>query len=155
NKYDPDWDDELMIWPPYAIRAVERGVLTEREARHIRANYGSKLSMIDHWFGRILDAMDRNNLWDDTMLVFCTDHGHYLGERDLFGKPGVPQFETLGHIPMMIAWPGLAPTTVDALTTTVDIHATLCDVFEVTPSHTTHGHSLVPTLEGNGASARE
>ena len=155
NRYDPDWEGDQMIWPPYAIGAVERGVVTEREARHIRANYGSKLSMIDHWFGRILDAMDRNNLWDDTMLVLCTDHGHYLGERDLFGKPGVPQFETLGHIPMMVAWPGLAPTTVDALTTTVDIHATLCDVFDVTSSHTTHGQSLVPMLSGVGAIERE
>ena len=155
NRYDPDWDGDQIIWPPYATRAVERGVISEREARHIRANYGSKLSMIDAWFGRILDAFDRHNLWDDTALVLCTDHGHYLGERDIFGKPGVMQYEPLGHIPLLIAWPGFDAATVDALTTTVDIHATLCDVFDVTPEHATHGHSLAPLLNGVGETTRE
>jgi hypothetical protein len=156
HRYDPDWDGELIIWPPYSTRTVERGVLSEREARHVRANYGAKLSMIDAWFGRLLDTMDDHNLWDDTMLVLCTDHGHYLGERDIFGKPGVMQYEPLGHIPLLVAWPGAAARSVDALTTTVDIHATLCDVFGVAPSHATHGHSLVPVLDGSvAASPRE
>lgn len=155
NRYDQDWDDELIIWPPYAQKAVERGVVTSRQAQHIRANYGSKLSMIDHWFGKLLDSFDRNNLWDDTMLVLCTDHGHYLGERDLFGKPNVMQYETLGHIPMMIAWPGAPAATVDSLTTTVDIHATLRDVFDASCDHPTHGQSLVPVLTGASTQTRE
>ena len=41
------------------------------------------------------------------------------------------------------------------LTTTVDLHATLCDVFGVTPEHRTHGHSLIPVLEGRASSIRE
>ena len=105
NRYDPDWEGELLIWPPYSERTVERGVLTEAEARHVRANYGSKMSMIDHWFGKVLDTLDAKNLWQDTMVIVCTDHGHYLGERDIFGKPGVPHFEPLGHTPLMIYHP--------------------------------------------------
>ena len=92
NKYDPDWQDDLLIWPPYAVYAVKSGVITAREGQHIRANYGAKLSMIDHWFGKVLDAMDSQNLWQDTVFILCTDHGHYLGERDIFGKPGVMQY---------------------------------------------------------------
>ena len=65
-------------------------MLSEREGRQIRANYGAKLSMIDHWFGRVLDALDDRALWDDTAVIVCTDHGHYLGEKDIWGKPGVP-----------------------------------------------------------------
>ena len=88
-----------------------KGHLTEAEGRHIRANYGAKLSMIDHWFGRILDAFDEQDLWDDTALIVCTDHGHYLGDerdgRDIWGKPAVPQFEPLGHTPLLVAWPGV------------------------------------------------
>ena len=86
---------------------VERGVVTERDARHVRANYGSKLSMIDHWFGRVLDR-DRQ-LGDDVAVIVCTDHGHYLGEHDTFGKPGSPIWNTLGHVPLMIRWPGARP----------------------------------------------
>lgn len=155
NRYDPDWSDELIIWPPYAIGGIEKGMLTEREGHHIRANYGSKLSMIDHWFGKILDQMDAQALWDDTLFIVCTDHGHYLGERDLWGKPRVPQFETLGHTPLMIAAPGVQPGKVDALTTNVDIHATLVDLFGVETTHRTHGVSLWPLIAGERTSVRE
>jgi arylsulfatase A-like enzyme len=147
GRYDADWEDELIIWPPYAVGGIEKGALSEREGRHIRANYGSKLSMIDHWLGRVLDVIDRKQLWEDTAVILCTDHGHYLGEKDIWGKPGVMQYETLGHTPLMIAHPDVAPGTCSALTTNVDIHATLEDLFGVTSEHQTHGHSLLPLLQ--------
>ncbi|MEZ5375764.1 MAG: sulfatase [Acidimicrobiales bacterium] len=160
------WDADYMIWPPYVHGGVSKGHLTEAEARHLRANYGAKLSMIDHWFGRILDAFDRRNLWDDTALIVCTDHGHYLGDpregHDIWGKPGVPQFEPLGHTPLLIHWPGASGdrgarpgATIDALTTNVDLFATLVDVFDVEVAHRTHGRSLVPLLDGSAESVRD
>ncbi len=154
NRYDPDWRDEQIIWPPYAVDAVARGVITAREARHIRANYGAKLSMIDHWFGRLLDVVDEHELWSDTAVVLCTDHGHYLGEKDIFGKPGVPHYEPLGHTPLMIAWPGVEPKRTQALTTNVDIYATIADVFGVSSEHRTHGHSMVPLVTGESEQIR-
>ena len=155
NRYDPDWQDELIIWPPYAIGGVEKGVISQREARHLRANYGSKLSMIDHWFGVLLDEIEKASLFDDTVVIVCTDHGHYLGERDLFGKPRVPQFEPLGHTPLFIAWPGRGAGETEALTTNVDLYATLADVFGIEPKHRTHGVSLAPILRGETGSVRE
>ncbi|MDH3707633.1 MAG: sulfatase-like hydrolase/transferase, partial [Acidimicrobiia bacterium] len=95
------------------------------------------------------DRLDRHDLWADTAVILCTDHGHYLGEYGgCFGKPGRPVAPVLGHIPLLIAWPGVDATTCDALTTTVDIHATLADVFDVEVAHRTHGYSLRPLLEG-------
>ncbi len=127
---------------------MKRGVISQREADHIRANYGAKLSMIDHWFGRLLDVVDEKQLWADTAVILCTDHGHYLGEKDIFGKPGVPHYEPLGHTPLMIAWPGVEQRRTSALTTNVDIHATIADVFDVTCEQRTHGHSMVPLVTG-------
>ena len=155
GRYDPDWDEPTMIWPPYAIDAVKNGVITERQGQHVRANYGSKLSMIDHWLGKVLDVMDKNDLWQDTTLILCTDHGHYLGERDIFGKPGVPNFEPIGHTPLFVAAPGVAARECGALTTNVDINATLRDIFAVDVSHITHGHSLMPLVNGTATSIRE
>lgn len=155
NRYDPDWTEDLMIWPPYSVKTVEKGILSEREAHHVRANYGSKLSMIDHWFGKVMDTLDELELWDDTAVIVCTDHGHYLGERDMFGKPGVPHYEPMGHTPLLIAYPGVANNPVSALTTNVDIHATLCDLFDVIPDHTIHGSSMIPLLEGSATSIRD
>ncbi len=154
-RYDPEWEGPRLIWPPYSTETIAKGRLQPGEARQIRANYQSKLAMIDHWLGRILDALDDLALWDDTAFVLCTDHGHYLGERDAFGKPGIPVFGDLGHTPLLISWPGVAPGAVDALTTNVDLHATFVDVFGVEPAHRTHGRSLVPLIHGETDSVRE
>ena len=148
SRYDPDWEGPHLIWPPYTRAGLASGVLTPRQARQIRACYGAKLSMIDHWLGRVLDALDQQALWNDTAVIVCTDHGHYLGEKDAWGKPPVPLWEPIGHTPLLIAWPGVAPGACDALTTNVDLHATLLDLFGASAAHRTHGRSLVPLLEG-------
>lgn len=155
-----EWDDEWIIWPPYADGAIVSGALSAAEGAHVRANYGAKLSMIDHWFGRILDAFDDQRLWEDTALIVCTDHGHYLGEeregRDIWGKPAVPQYEPLGHTPLFVHWPGVEGGGVcDALTTNVDLFATIADVFDAEVGHRTHGRSMVPLITGEATSVRE
>jgi len=155
SMYDPSWQGPHLIWPPYIRGALAAGVLTEDQARQVRACYGGKLTMIDQWFGHLLAAIDRNRLWDNTAVIVCTDHGHYLGEKDIWGKPPVPIYEPLGHIPLLIAWPGAAPGASSALTTSVDLFATLVDLFGVAPRHRTHGRSLVPLLTGQSSAIRE
>jgi arylsulfatase A-like enzyme len=155
DRYDPDWTGDRIIWPPYSVDTVASGTLTAREAQHIRANYGAKLSMIDHWFGRLLDTVDALGLRENTAIIVCTDHGHYLGERDIFGKPGVPLYEPLGHTPLMVYLPGAEAGTCNALTTNVDINATLYDLFGIEPRIRTHGRSLLPLLRGESRSIRD
>jgi len=155
SMYDPDWQGPHLIWPPYTRSASRDGVLGPREARQLRASYGAKLSFIDAWLGRVLDAMDRADLWRDTAFFLCTDHGHYLGEHDAWGKPALPIFEPLGHTPLLVTWPGRAPGSCDALSTNVDLHATLLDVFGASADHRTHGRSLVPLLDGTASGVRE
>jgi len=157
KRYDQDWDGPPLIWPPYGADIVKRGVMTAREGRHLRAAYGAKLTMIDHWLGRVLDMIDAKELWKDTMVVLCTDHGHYLGEKDIWGKPAVPLYDTICRIPLMIAAPGVAPGTNDALTTSVDLFATLAELFEVEDEirQRTHGRSLLPLLTGSSKSVRD
>jgi arylsulfatase A-like enzyme len=134
--------------------------MEERDGQQVRANYGGKLTMIDSWFGKLLDTIDDLGLCDDTAVIVCTDHGHFLGEKtveglDIWGKPGVPHYETIGHTPLFVLWPGREPGHVDALTTNVDLNATLADVFGLEPEHRTHGKSLVPLIEGSATSIRE
>ncbi len=155
SMYDSSWQGPHLIWPPYIAGALKRGILDEAQAHQIRACYGGKLTMIDTWFGRLLDAIDKAGLWPTTAVIVCTDHGHYLGEKDIWGKPGVPLYEPLGHTPLFIAWPGVAPGETNALTTNVDLHATLIDLFGAKVQHRTHGRSLMPLLTGAASSVRE
>jgi arylsulfatase A-like enzyme len=119
--------------------------------------------MIDHWVGEVFAALEERGLWESTAVVVCTDHGHFLGEKDIWGKPGVMQYEALGHTPLLVYWPGVAGGGVcGALTTNVDIYATVADVFGVevaAASETngtdgmTHGASLAPLLQGSADAA--
>jgi arylsulfatase A-like enzyme len=156
SMYDEDWEGHHLIWPPYTNGAIAKGVMSPREGQQVRASYGGKLTMIDAWLGRVLDVLDRTNRWADTAVIVCTDHGHFLGEKDIWGKPAVPVYEPMGHIPLLVAWPGVAPGAIDALTASVDIFATLVDLFGVTTvEHRTHGRSLVPLLHGEARAVRE
>jgi arylsulfatase A-like enzyme len=153
SMYDDTWQGPHLIWPPYARDARARGVIDEAQARQVRAQYGAKLTMIDAWFGRVLEALDVYR--DDTAVIVTTDHGHYLGEKDIWGKPGVPIYETMGHIPLLVRWPGAEPRAIDAMTTSVDLAATIVDVFGAAYRHRTHGRSLVPLINGEQDSVRE
>ena len=160
SMYDDGWEGPHLVWPPYVVGAAEKGLLDDRRARQVRAQYGGKLTMIDRWFGDLLDALERAGRFDDTAIIVCTDHGHYLGDldpwdRDIWGKPGCPIYEPLGHVPLMIRWPGADPGSRDALTTNVDLHATICDLFGARAAHRTHGVSLVPVIEQKVRSVRE
>ena len=153
--YNNESDAPLSIWPPYLVDAIASGQLDPREARHIRANYGAKLTLIDRWFGHLLEAIEDTGLAASTALILCTDHGHYLGEHDIFGKPAAPVYSELGRIPLLVRWPGQEHRDIGALTTSVDLHATIADLFGATIEHPTHGRSLVPLIEGTATSVRE
>ena len=157
SMYDDTWDrPSRLVWPPYGTDVVASGMLDRREADHLLANYGSKLTMIDRWFAEVVAAIDRNKLWDDTAVIVCTDHGLFLGERDIFGKPGTPFYEPFGRTPLLVAWPGVAPGSCDALTTNVDIHATIRDVFDADEyDYRLHGHSLAPLVTGERTAIRD
>lgn len=155
SKYRSDKDDAWLIWPPYSIDSRKKGVVDESQERALRAAYGAKLSMIDHWFGVLLDAVDSSEVADSTAIIVCTDHGVYLGERDVWGKPGYPVHDPLGHIPLMIRWPSLPSRRISTLTTTVDIHATVCDIFGISVAHRIHGKSLLPLIAGRTDSIRD
>jgi arylsulfatase A-like enzyme len=155
SMYDSSWQGPHMIWPPYVRGGLAHGVLTLEQARQIRACYGGKLTMIDAWLGKLLAAIERGGFYDDTAVIICTDHGHYLGEKDIWGKPAVPIYEPLGHTPLLIAMPGVRDGNVDALTTNVDICATLADIFGVEMAHRTHGRSMLPLMTGEARSIRD
>jgi arylsulfatase A-like enzyme len=154
--YDPDWSGPHLIWPPYVVGGRAKGVLDERQGRQIRACYGAKLTMIDHWLGGIFDVIDAKHMWADTMVILCTDHGHYLGEKDIWGKPAAPLYQPIAHIPLLIAAPGVPAGLCEALTTSVDLFATLREVFAIEPARQrTHGQSLAPLLSGQAQSVRD
>jgi arylsulfatase A-like enzyme len=81
--------DRFNLWPPYQDcrkLAEYMASATPEELEFIRAQYAGKVTMLDRWFGELARKLDALELWDDTMVIVTTDHGHDLGERDVFAK---------------------------------------------------------------------
>ncbi len=89
----------------YRQVGVDLTKFTAEHARINRANYAGLVKQIDHEVGAILDALRRRNIFDETVVIFTSDHGDLLGDHGLQGKAVF--FEGSTHIPMMIRMPGM------------------------------------------------
>ena len=99
------------IWAPYAIGGVTKAA-AQRAGGPPHPGQLRRQGVDDRPLVRpgARAPSTSGGLWDTTAVVVCTDHGHYLGDvrggHDLWGKPGVPQYEPLGHTPLLVHWPG-------------------------------------------------
>ena len=135
---DPDCTD-IADWPPYA--PVQE---SEEQIRHMRERYGALLSFCDANLGRVLDEMDRLDMWKDTMLIVHTDHGFLLGEHNWWGKNIMPDYNEICHLPLFLWDPtsGRQNQRCDLLTQSIDIAPTLLDFFGIPIPPDIQGHSL-------------
>ena len=96
---------------------------TEQKLREAKAVYFGMISFMDQQIGRTLDHLEQRGLLDDTLIIFTSDHGHFIGEHGLVAK-GPFHYEELIRVPMLAAGPGLPAGTVnDAPQTLVDLPA--------------------------------
>ncbi len=141
--YPHRWDGPLFDWPNYDRVRESRAAV-----EHMRFEYAALLTQCDHSLGRVLDVMDELDLWQDTVLVVNTDHGFLLGEHDWWAKTACPWYNEIAHIPLFIWDPrsGRKGTRFDHLTQTIDLPATLLEVFgQPLPEHM-QGRPLGPAV---------
>ncbi|MFI6713670.1 sulfatase [Kribbella sp. NPDC050470] len=134
-----DTEAPVFDWPSYR-RVIE----APGEVERARGEYLALLAMCDRSLGRVLDVFDEHSLWDDTMLIVCTDHGFLLGERGWWGKSVQPWFDETIHTPLFVWDPEAAAAGVrrDALVQTIDLGPTLLDYFDVERPPDMQGLSL-------------
>jgi arylsulfatase A-like enzyme len=144
--YPHDYKGPLFDWPPY-------GKTTEgKEAvEHLRFQYAALLSMCDEYLGRLLEFMDTNDMWKDTLLIVNTDHGYLLGEHDCWAKAVHPFYEEIARTPLFVWDPGrkLKAERRKALVQTVDIAPTLLEYFGLDIPPDMQGKSLGPVLDND------
>ena len=118
----------------------------------LRAYYACT-SFMDAQVGRVLDALDRRNLWDRTLVIFIGDHGYHLGERDWWNKNTL--FDRSCRAPLIVAAPGVKPGVVRGLVEFVDLFPTVADFCGVEAPEGLAGRSLRPLLEDPHAPGKE
>lgn len=134
-------------WPSYEPVGTD----TAEEIRHVRAEYSALVSMCDYSLGRVLDLMDELDLWGDTLLIVCTDHGFLLGEHGWWAKTVQPWFNEIARTPLFVWDPRSRRSGVrrSALVQMIDFAPTLLEFFGVQPRPDMQGAALRDTVDND------
>jgi arylsulfatase A-like enzyme len=125
--------------------------LTERQLKRMHALYSAEVTMMDTWLGNFLDKMDELNLFEDTLLLFVSDHGHAFGEHGYAGKVVSAMYPELTDITFFIRHPGGrgAGETSDYLASTHDVAPTILGALGIEPPQQMQGQDLTVLLDGS------
>ena len=131
------------------MRNVWQG-MSDDDWRKTSAAYWAVITFIDHEIGRIFDVLKETNQYEDTIIVFTSDHGDMLGAHGLATKGVGTSYEEVYNIPLVMRVPGAKRRGEDAVTMTslVDLAPTLLDLCGLPPLARAQGRSLRPVLEG-------
>ncbi len=134
--------------PPMAVGFGDYGkafaAFTDTERREFQRAYYAGVSFMDAQVGRVLDQLDRQKLWDKTLVIFISDHGYHLGEREWWNKNTL--FERSTRTPLIIAAPGIKSGVVKGIVEFVDLYPTIADFCGVKAPAGLAGQSLHPLL---------
>ena len=152
DHYMPDATGPAWWEPPYADIAVpEEGV------KRFRANYAGESMCVDYWLGEILKTIGELGLFDNSIVVFTSDHGALLGEQGQFLK-GPERIRTqVTHNPLLVRLPGNehAGQHVKGFVTHPDIAPTLMGLLELDPPPRATGENFWPLVTGETKTLHE
>ncbi len=116
--------------------------------RYIK-DYARCIQAVDDQVGRLLDYLEESGLAENTIVIYSSDQGFFLGDHGWFDKRFM--YEECYRTPLLVKWPGVAkPGSVcDALVSNLDYAQTMLDLAGVTADPAMQGRSLVPLLRGN------
>lgn len=105
--------------------------------------------MADKWFGKFVEALKKNNLYEDTLILFTTDHGHMLGEHGYIAKNFMHAYNELSHLPLMVKMPRKehAGEKRKQLTQNIDLMPTILEYHGISIPERVKGKSLLPVIE--------
>ncbi|MFZ7946352.1 sulfatase [Neobacillus sp. 19] len=144
--YEHDYNGPHFDWPRYG-KVNE----TREQVQHCGFEYKALLSMCDAYLGKVLDMMDKLNLWEDTMLIVNTDHGFLLGEHDFWGKCVQPFYNEVARTPLFIWDPRSKRMGErnDCLVQMIDLPPTLLEFFHIEIPKEMQGKPLRDTIAAN------
>lgn len=125
----------------------EQEQLTDELRRKCRQAYLASISFMDAQVGRVVAALDRLGLADNTIIVFTSDHGYHMGEHGLWQKMSL--FEESSRVPLLIIAPGVTPkgSVAKSPISHVDLFPTLAELCGIKAPGNVQGQSLVPMLK--------
>lgn len=122
------------------------------DPRLVKACYYAMIEQVDHQLGRIIDTLRETGQYENTIIIFTSDHGELLGDHGLIYK-GARFYEGLTHVPLLISWPakGVVGRLSDALVELVDLAPTIMEAAGLEVPYYMQGKSLLPIITGEKA----
>ncbi|MES2460453.1 MAG: sulfatase-like hydrolase/transferase [Armatimonadota bacterium] len=142
---------------PFANHGLHSHRVEPETLRKNIAVYYGMISFMDEQIGRILARLDELGIADDTLIVFSTDHGHFLGQHGLTAK-GPFHYEDLLKLPFIVRWPGggvPAGGESDALQALIDLPSTFLSACGIPVPGQMQGVDQIPVWTGEADSARD
>ncbi len=138
-------DEELAPWPR-----------TPDIAKKELADYYSIITHLDDQIGRVIEALKKNEMYDNTLIILAGDSGLAVGNHGLLGKQNIYDEDGI-HVPFIISG-GRTPAKekeIDALCYIHDIFPTICDLVEISAPASVSGVSLKPVIDGCAEQVRD
>jgi choline-sulfatase len=143
--------DELAGVSDYALQLTHastaprhREIVESGQWEHAVRAYLASVTFMDAQVGRLLDALRRSRHANNTIVVFWSDHGFHLGEKQRWEKRSL--WERSTHVPLIITGPGIEPSRCTRPVGTLDLYPTLLDLCDLPPRDGLDGLSLRPLL---------
>jgi arylsulfatase A-like enzyme len=128
---------------------LEGDDLTRWKYQRFIKDYLRCVAAVDDQLGRVLDYLDESGLAHNTMVIYCSDQGFYLGEHGWFDKRWM--FEESLRTPCIVRWPGIVRPGEfnEDIVSPLDFASTFLDVAGAEIPADLQGRSVVPILQGN------
>lgn len=121
--------------------------ITDDVYRRVHTTYLGQISLLDRQIGKVLKKLKETAEYDNTIILFLSDHGSFQGKRGILGK-GNFVYEDLIHVPLTLRVPGCEHRRSNALVELTDITHTLLDLLEIDAPDSMQGKSFRDLLEG-------
>ncbi len=155
--YNPDYTgkDEFLPFPDQCD-----GLYTEPQLNHIRMLYAELVTLCDKYLGKLMDAIRRLGLEENTLLMMVSDHGEPMGHAEhghgIMRKCRPWPYEELVHTPMLLRAPGIAAgQRLKGFVQSCDVAPTVCDWLGIGVHPDMQGKSLLPMCRGEVEKVRD
>lgn len=144
-----EWYEEAAMPLPHRNPGENWRDVSDAQWQKVKAYYYALISHIDDQIGRILAFLETEDLRENTLVLFTSDHGEHLGDHGLVGK-GPFGYDSCVHVPLVVSLPGLIPQGMrrPEIIEHVDLAPTILDYCGVQQPRFLQGRSFRPLLEG-------
>ena len=130
------------------------GGMSAEDLAEVQRQYCGMVELIDTWLGRMVSVLKSRGMYENTVIIYCADHGELLGDHGLFTKQSY--YESSVRVPIIAAGPGVeAQGDCDALVELFDLAPTVLELAGAEPLPEMTARSLMPVLSGDIAEHRD